>query len=680
MRKLVIGILLFAVAFGYAQNKGRSSDLMPLPAAISYGDGAYVLKKDFSISIEGYKSDRLIKYSNRILRRIDNKTGIFFDQGILNKENVSGNGDAVVKVKRKGKLEVGEDESYSLSITEKGVVIDAETDFGAQYALETLYQLVDSREGKYVLPLISINDSPRFAWRGIMFDVARHFMPIGDLKRNIDLMASVKMNVFHWHLSDDQGFRVELDSHPIHKKGSDGNYYTKAQIRDIVKYAGDRGIRVIPEIDVPGHGTAILTVLPQIASKDTSYTLERNAGIFKPVLDPTNPLTYEVLDDVIREMTELFPDKYFHIGGDETEGEDWLSNPKITSFMKEKNIDNPHGLQAYFNVKLYDILKKYGKEMMGWEEIQSEYIPKSALIHSWRGVNEGMKAGESLEKAVKGGYRAILSNGFYIDLMLPAKSHYNTKFVADDSDLTDEQKNMILGGEATMWSELITPLTLDSRVWPRAAAIAEKFWSPKEKTKDTDDMYRRLDIASNRLEMIGSQHIRNQDVIIRNISNNTNTEAIKVLVDVCEPLKIYTRNPGGTMYKSYSPFTKFADACVADAKGAREFDEAVKSFISEKNEENIRKLKDIFAIWESNHSKVEKSLSASPILNEIEQKSRNLSKLGRIGFRLIEEDKIPVKDIDNALKLIDEMSREEGGRTELVVTKSMNLFIKSFLR
>jgi hexosaminidase len=651
---------------------------MPLPSSINIEDGNLIIDNSFSIRIEGYKSDRLFKYADKVLRRIANESGIFIDQKYLSSTTNPKTSTLVLDVAREGKLENNEDESYNLTITKDAIVIKSETDLGAMHGLETLYQLIDVTNGKYTFPLATIKDTPRFTWRGLMIDAARHFIPVGDIKRNLELMSAVKMNVFHWHLSDDQGFRVQIDSHPeLYTKGNDGNYYTKAQIKDVVTYASNLGIRIVPEIDVPGHGTAILAAIPELASKDTIYSLERNAGIFLPVLDPTNPKTYEVLDDIIKEMSELFPYRYFHIGGDENEGKNWESNPDIVAFMKENSLKEPHDLQAYFNAKLYKILAKYNKEMMGWEEIQNESIPKGALIQSWRGVNEGQKPGESLSKAVKNGYNAILSNGFYIDLLLPASSHYSTEFVPKGIELTKEQENMILGGEATMWSELVTPLTIDSRIWPRTAAIAEKFWSSKSNTKDIDEMYRRLDIISNKLERIGAMHKRNQDVIIRNISNYNNMEVVKVLVDVCEPMKVYSRNPGGTMYNTFSPYTKFADACVVDAIGARDFDKLVRNFIKENNDENKQKLNDTFRVWKKNHSKFLEIVNTSPILEEVAMKSKYLNELGKIGLKALELNNISPLELKTALKNINTMSEDEGGRTELAITESMKLFLKS---
>lgn len=678
MKLFVSTLMTLMFTFAFSQENISDNNLMPLPSNIEFHNGSYSIDKSFSVRIENYKSDRLFKYADKVLRRISNESGIFVDQKILTSSSNPKTASVVIDVEREGKFDIEEDESYELAVSNEGIIIKSVTDLGAIHGLETLYQLLKVNNGKYVFPFVTIKDTPRFVWRGLMIDVARHFIPVDDIKRNLELMSAVKMNVFHWHLSDDQGFRVQIDSHPeLYKKGSDGNYYTKAQIKDIVSYASDLGIRVIPEIDVPGHATAILTAMPQLASKDTTYTLERNAGIFLPVLDATNPVVYEVLADVIGEMSELFPDKYFHIGGDENEGHNWESNPDIIAFMKKNDLSHPHDLQAYFNAKLYKILASNGKEMMGWEEIQNEAIPKGALIQSWRGVNEGAALGGSLSSAVKNGYNAILSNGFYIDLMLPASSHYSTEFVPNGIELTEEEESRILGGEATMWSELITPLTLDSRVWPRTAAIAEKYWSPKDKTKNVEDMYRRLDVVSNKLERIGSQHIKNKEVIIRNISNYNQPEVVEVLVDVCEPMKVYSRNPGGTMFNTFSPYTKFVDACVSDAKGAREFDKLVANFIENSDTENKIKLIGVFKVWKTNHSKFLEVVNTSPMLEEVALKSKYLNELGVLGLKSLELNNISPLELKSALKKIDEISSDEGGRTELAITNSMKLFLKS---
>jgi hexosaminidase len=236
------------------------------------------------------------------------------------------------------------------------------------------------------LPAVTIRDQPRFRWRGLLIDVARHYQPIEVLKRNLDAMAAVKLNVFHWHLTENQGFRIESRKFPkLHQMGSDGLYYTQEQAREIVAYAAERGIRVVPEFDMPGHSTAWLVGYPELASLPGPYEIERRAGIFDPTLDPTREEVYKFLDSFMGEMAALFPDAYLHIGGDENEGKQWDRNPQIQAFMKEKGLKDNHALQAYFNQRLLKILQKHKKKMIGWDEILQPDLPRDVVIQSWRG-------------------------------------------------------------------------------------------------------------------------------------------------------------------------------------------------------------------------------------------------------------------------------------------------------
>ena len=207
--------------------------------------------------------------------------------------------------------------------------------------LETFLQLVQITSDGFAVPAIAIQDKPRFPWRGLMIDVGRHFIPLEVLKRNLDGMAAVKMNVFHWHLSENQGFRVESKRFPkLQEMGSDGLYYTQDQVRDLIAYARDRGIRVVPEFDMPGHSTAWFVGYPELASAPGPYQIERKWGVFDPAMDPTQERTYKFLDEFIGEMAKLFPDQFFHIGGDEVNGKQWDANPKIQAFMHAHELKN----------------------------------------------------------------------------------------------------------------------------------------------------------------------------------------------------------------------------------------------------------------------------------------------------------------------------------------------------
>ena len=295
--------------------------------------------------------------------------------------------------------ELGEDESYILEISATGAKLSAPTPLGILHGLQTFLQLVDVSPDGFAAPAVTINDKPRFPWRGLMIDSARHFTPLDVLKRNIDGLEAVKMNVFHWHLSENQGFRVESKKFPkLHEMGSDGLYYTQDEIRDLIAYARDRGIRVVPEFDVPGHSTAWFVGYPELASAPGPYEIERKWGVFDPAFDPTNEKVYKFLDQLIEEMAKLFPDHFFHVGGDEVNGKQWDANPKIQEFIKAHDLKNNEGLQAYFNKRLEPIVsqarEKHGRLGRSARPDATEGYCDSVLARARR-LGRGREAGLS---------------------------------------------------------------------------------------------------------------------------------------------------------------------------------------------------------------------------------------------------------------------------------------------
>jgi len=667
MKKLALLFSLVIAFSGFAQSAlNEKYNLMPWPKSIEENNSQFWIDSDLTISVPDNDQGRVRKAAVNFLRRLSNRTGVFIDNGFPIENTTA---SVQISFDAIANLDLEDDESYTIEILNDKISIRAKTDIGALYGLQTLLQTVDFSAAGYYFSGLTIEDEPRFAWRGLMIDVARHFEPIGVLKRNLDAMASVKLNVFHWHLTDDQGFRVESKKFPkLHEKASDGLYYTHAQIRDIVDYASNLGIRVVPEFDVPGHASAILTAYPEIGSKKGyDYSVERNSGVFNPTLDPTNEKTYEFLDSLFEEMTTLFPDEYFHIGGDENEGRHWTENKKIEKFKRKKKLKTNHDLQTYFNIRLEKTLNKLGKKLMGWDEIMTANMPKTSVIHSWRGENEGLPNGGTLIQAAKSGYKTVLSNGFYIDRMLSVEHHYKTEPIGDIV-LTEQERNNILGGEATMWSELVTPLTIDSRIWPRTAAIAERFWSPKD-VNDIDNMLYRLKDVNNKLEELGLTHITNRDVILRGMANHQDIGALVMLSKICEPLKIYSRNAGGTEYKSYSPFTLFADACVVDAEDARPFNLLVNKFIEDGNQIGLEAIDTQLLKWSSNYDallQIAKNPNVVPLL----PLSQNLSSTSKMLSSSLNEKQITQSDLDELTLMIKEL-RKPYVDVEVVITESL---------
>lgn len=669
--------ILLVVISSTAQTKLTDLNLMPWPQEINLQDGSFALTKDFKVNIVGNPNSRIFIGATQFVRRLDGRTGLFLEQAYLTKINEVPEAELQINIIRNGEIKLKEDESYQLSVVSNKITINATTDLGALHGLETLLQLLQNSSTSYYFPNVSISDSPRFIWRGLMIDAARHFQPVDVIKRNLDAMASVKMNVFHWHLADDQGWRIEMKKHPkLNELATDGSYYTQEEIKNIVKYAAERGILVVPEIDVPGHASALLAAYPEVGSKlanDPAYTVKRNSGIYNSTLDPTNPKTYELLAEIFEEVCPLFPGDYFHIGGDENNGKEWNSNPHIQEFKTNNKMSSNHDLQTYFNMQLIPMLKKHNKKLMGWEEIMTENMSKDAIIHAWRGTNEGQAAGGSLAKAAKNGYQTVLSNGFYIDLMLSVEKHYLNDPIPTNSSLTVAEKSKILGGEAAMWSELATPLNIDSRIWPRTAAIAERLWSSSQIT-DLNSLHKRLKTISFRLEELGITHIRNKDVILRNISNNQSTAPVNDLSNVCEPLKNYSRNGGGKKYRMHSPLTLFADACTADASDAYDFDKAVNSYLGNKSIENQVAVTDFFRKWIAMNVELIDLSANAPLIQPLLPMSNNLSEISKQFLLAIEEK----QNVDKKAlsELLEQLTIRNSADVELAVYNSLKKLSK----
>jgi hexosaminidase len=294
-------------------------NLIPQPASVKPGSGALRIDANFTIAFTGHTEPRLQRASERFLTQLHRQTGLLFAKPTKNASQAT----LLVHTDHASKevQGLGEDESYSLEVSTSGAKLNAANPLGVLRGLQTFLQLVEITPDAFAVPAAAIEDQPRFPWRGLMIDVSRHFIPLDVLKRNLDGMEAVKMNVFHWHLSENQGFRGESKKFPkLHELGSDGLYYTQEEIHDLISYGRDRGIRVVPEFDMPGHSTAWFVGYPELASGTGPYSIERRWGIFDPAMDPSNEKTYEFLDELIGEMAKLFPDNYFHIGGDEVNG------------------------------------------------------------------------------------------------------------------------------------------------------------------------------------------------------------------------------------------------------------------------------------------------------------------------------------------------------------------------
>jgi hexosaminidase len=606
-------------------------DLMPAPAKLQPGAGRLRIDRNFAfVQLNGYREPRLEAAAARLVEQVARKTGIPMAPGI----GVHAPEAPLVVYCDHASAPVEtaqEDESYRLTVTPLGARLDAPNPLGVLRGMQTFLQLVDLESGGFGVPAVTIEDHPRFPWRGLMLDVARHWMPLAEVKRTLDGMAAVKLNVFHWHLSENQGFRIESKRFPkLQEMGSDGQYYTQDQVREAIAYARDRGIRVIPEFDMPGHTTAWFVGYPELASGPGPYQIERQWGIFDPAMDPTREETYQFLDAFIGEMAALFPDEYFHIGGDEVNGKQWDANPRIQEFMRAHGIKGNEELQAYFTRRVQAIVQKYGKKMIGWDEVLSKDMPHSVLVQSWRGQ-------KALADAARQGVSGILSNGYYLDLGYSAAHHYAVDPLGEGAaDLTAEQKRLVLGGEACMWSEFVTPELLDTRVWPRMAAIAERFWSPQDVT-DVPDMYRRLAVVSRDLEWLGLRHVSEYQRMLARLAASGPAAPVRTLADVVEPVKDYAREEAHP-YDRFSPLNRLIDAARPDSETVRRFAALVDGG---RSPGDLQQIREYLTLWRDNQARLTPMLANSVLLAEDGDLSKDLSAIAEAGLQALDKKRDP---------------------------------------
>lgn len=647
-RAFLASACLAALLTSVALPAAAEPALMPLPRAVAWNTGALKLDEAFAIEWSGKHDARLDRAAARFQVDVAKLTGAAQAGRPGPKLKITVGGDANA-------------ESYRLKVDADGVSLEADGPPGVLRGLATLRQLIETNPPGAALPYATIDDAPRFAWRGIMIDTARHFMPIETIERQIDAMERVKLNVLHFHLSDDQGFRVESKRYPKLQATGDGQFYTQAQVRALVAYAADRGVRIVPELDVPGHTRAIATAYPEL-----SLAQPKPANAFAALdraLDPTKEETYRFLDGLFGEMAGLFPDAYFHAGGDEVSDAVLMDHPHVRTFMETKGLASKHALEGYFHGRVAGILKKHGKTMIGWEEVAATgTAPKDVVIQAWQTSN-------ATAASVAKGHRTIVSAGYYLDLMEPASFHYGydpldtsaaglTPAEAEKGrklspimaailtdalvakplpPLTPEQETLVLGGEAPLWAELVTEEVLDARLWPRAAAMAERFWSPRT-VRDTDDLYRRLPVVQDQLRAQGLQDDANRRRMVARLSPGA-PEPVLTLLDLVGP----TRNMAHDHrilamlrgQKIVQELNGLADAAPVDSLVARRFAARAKAFAAG-DRAQADALRADLEIWRANDARFQAIAKGRPALEAALPVSADVAALARAGLAALD--------------------------------------------
>ncbi|HEY3949909.1 beta-N-acetylhexosaminidase [Phenylobacterium sp.] len=580
--KLRLAAITFALAFATAAAAAEPV-LLPKPRSMTVETGALPLTGAFRVKATGCRQP------------LTGKAVARFQADVARLRTLGrGPGPALeihCDAKDAGYLTSKAAEAYWLHVGGDGVRIEADGPAGALHGLATLRQLVGSGPGPAEIPYLRIDDEPRFPWRGVMIDTSRHFMSVATVKRQIDAMERVKLDVLHFHLSDNEGFRIESKRYPkLTQIATHGEFYTQAEIKDLVAYAADRGVRIVPEIDVPAHTAAILQAYPELAAQtDPAQPL----AAANPALNPANEKTYAFLDGLLSEMTALFPDRNFHIGGDEVSDAAWMKDPTIVADMAANGIKSRVEMEAAFHKRAREILTRLGKTEIGWDEIAAAPLPKDVIVEVWRFSNP-------IADAVRAGHPTVVSSGYYLDHLETAATHYAVDPLDLQADgftpaevaraqtlnpllanaarplelkplppLTPDEQKLVLGGEGPIWAELVTDEMLDQRLWPRAGALAERFWSPRE-VRDPADMERRLAVVQRELETLGLQDLANRARMAERLAPG-NARTVLTLLTAVSPTRNFAHNHTtlamlkGVVHPPEQDLTSLADAAPTDA-------------------------------------------------------------------------------------------------------------------
>jgi hexosaminidase len=611
--------------------------VMPLPMHSTPGNGQFLLDDGLDIVFTGHTEPRLKRARQRFFDTLQSSTGLrrwpnspaTIPQFLIDTKAAS------LPIQQ-----LGEDESYRLEVTPTKVTLTAPNPLGVLRGLQTFLQLVHPTPQGFAVSSTLIEDQPRFPWRGLMIDTGRHFIPLSVMRQNLDAMEAVKLNVLHWHLSEDQGFRVESKLFPkLQQMGSDGQYYTQDEVRGLIDYARDRGIRVMPEFEMPSHVGSWFVGYPKLADADGPFRIKYKLGqswdrkriaAEDSSMDPTLESTYAFLDKFLKEMSALFPDAYLHVGGDAEDAiKEWATNPKMQQYIHAHNLKDSAALQTYFTSRLQTLVARHHKTMVGWDEVLQPDTPKDVVIQSWRGL-------DSLAIAVARGNRGILSWGYYLDLNEPASRHYAVDpLLGAVSKLTAAQQSSVLGGEAAMWSEYVTPETIDGRIWPRAATVAERLWSPQTAT-DADSMYLRLAGLSQYLAYRGLPYAATRELTLQRMVGTSDATSLKVLASVVEPPTGYPRG-GQREFDAYTPLNHLADIIPAESARARDF-KAIANRIAAgtATPADHRLAREWLTLWRNNDAALQPILLQSSLTAELVPVSHNLSRTAQIGLEALD--------------------------------------------
>jgi len=528
LRALLVVILVTISGCKTAPRKPVESGplpLIPMPVVVERGSGYFELVPGGALVVNGDKAAGTARYFADLVERTH---GLHF---ALRTEADANAGDVIVFQLQPGTARTDDDESYRLGITPHRITLTAGTPHGLFNGAVSLWQLLapGSKDAQALrVPCVKIDDYPRFAWRGLLLDSVRHFQSPEFVKHFIDTMALHKLNVLHWHLTDDQGWRIQINKYPKLTEigawrspqpdemqlvdpatGKYGGFYTQDQIRDIVRYAAERHVTIVPEIDMPGHAQAAVAAYPKLGVTGAQPAVSSDWGINTWLFD-VSEYTFSFVETVLTEVMEIFPSKYIHVGGDEAAKDQWQASAHVQERMRRLGIRDEKDLQGYFTVRLEGFLRVHGRTLVGWDEILEGGVPPTAVVMSWRGTEGAIAAAQH-------GIDVVMSPdpAMYLDHLQSTASDEPPgrvkvisladvyAFEAVPHELDADQARHVLGGQANLWGEyLTTPQRVEQAAFPRAAALAEVLWSPPE-GRSWDDFVARLPAQFARYRALG---------------------------------------------------------------------------------------------------------------------------------------------------------------------------------
>jgi len=538
---IIVSSVIFFISASFNNNMDIGVSIIPKPNKITISDDNFVINRNTKIILDNSTTNNLItaNYLNDILEKV---------AGYKLKISTNNNNENSIILKYSDDSKYGK-EGYTLDVTESGVEILGSS-AGQFYGIQSLLQLLPTEifgnriieNIELAIPFVNIEDSPRFEWRGMHLDVCRHFFSVDFIKKYIDYLAMHKMNTFHWHLTEDQGWRIEIKKYPklsevsayrnetiIGHHNTDpqkfdgtkyGGIYTQDEIREVVKYASDRFITVVPEIELPGHSVAALTAYPELSCTGGPFEVRTSWGISDDIYCAGNELTFEFLENVLSEVVDLFPSKYIHIGGDEAPKHRWKECDKCQTRIEQEGLSDEHELQSYFITRMEKFLNSKGKQIIGWDEILEGGLAPNAAVMSWRGNEGGIAAAKSKHKVVMSPNTNCYFDHYQtenrddeplaIGGFLPLEKVYS--FNPVPPELTAEEGKYIIGAQGNVWTEYIpTSDHVEYMAFPRLSALAEVVWT-NESNKNFSNFKSRMIKHYKRLDAVGTNYFGKLDL------------------------------------------------------------------------------------------------------------------------------------------------------------------------